>query len=563
MSDTRIGGRAAARRGGGSASGAVSDAVGSGGGGRAAARKGRKRKKPLKVIAITTAAIVAVTAAAGTYIYVQLNGNIKSVPLFGGTSGSAGVEKADAFGRTPINMLVIGSDGRNNPTDCKIGGDCGPGANADVEMLVHVSADRSNATVMSIPRDLMTQLPACTDPVTKTHTDGGLGQINSALQYGPGCSVAAIHQLTGVPIDHFAMVDFSGVVSMSDAVGGVNVCVNNNVYDPYSHLKLAKGTHTLKGMAALEFVRTRHGFGDGSDLGRTYAQHTFLTQMMNKLKNAGTLTNPVAVLGLAQAATKALTVDTGLAGIPQLLGLADDLHKVPTSRMTFTTMQNYPDPNNSSRVLLGPGAQTLFTTIINDQSLTTDSGAKTAAGASASASAAAKPAAPTTAAAKTVPNGDLAVRVENGSGRTGRATTVRDGLVAQGYSSNSTTANAPSSSSTSALYYGAGHEDNAKQVAASLGLPASAIKQGTSSRLVLVIGSDWTSGTTFSATSGGASSPAPVNTSVALNNSHAQTGDQTNTCVPVSTQYTVQLNGVGMTPIQAFSRSPDVPVSAP
>ncbi|WP_231607837.1 LCP family protein [Streptacidiphilus albus] len=531
------------------------------GGGRSAARKSRqnRRRRTLKVISISAAAALVLVGGFAFYEYQKLNGNITADSLYNGTKKSNLAEKPDAFGRTPINLLVIGSDTRSSAADCKIGGDCGDGgagANADVEMVVHLSADRSNATVMSIPRDLMTNLPACTDSKTGTSFAGGYAQINSSLQYGPGCTVAAVQQLTGIPIDHFAMVDFGGVVNMSDAVGGVNVCVNNNVYDPYSHLKLAKGEHTLKGLAALEFLRTRHGFGDGSDLGRTYAQHIFLTQMINKLKSAGTLTDPTALLSIANAATKALTVDNGLDSIPKLLGLADDLNKVKTDRITFTTMQNAADGN---RVVIAPGAQTLFNAIANDQSLTTASGGSTGAGTATSSASAAAPA------AASVPASQIVVHVENGSTQngarvSGRATTVQGALVNQGYSSNSTIADAPSSAATTTLSYPTADAVAAKEVATSLGLPASALKAGHGSQITLVIGADWTSGSTFP---GGKASPAAVDTKVALNGTHDQTGNQTNSCAPVSTQYTVVVNGIGMNPTQAYAASKGVPDSAP
>lgn len=147
----------------------------------------------------------------------------------------------------------MGSDGRTSKADCKLGGGCSQtgvqtgNGNADVQMVVHISADRTNATVMSIPRDTMVDVPACKDSESGQSTSGYYGQINSALRYGPACQVATIHQLTGIPIDHFVKLDFSGVVKMSDAVGGVSVCVDHNVYDTYSHLKLSRGTHTLKG----------------------------------------------------------------------------------------------------------------------------------------------------------------------------------------------------------------------------------------------------------------------------------------------------------------------------
>ena len=250
----RPGGRAAARQAARSHGGKRS---------RRRARPVRRGRRVLKIVGMCLAILVLATAGAGWWFYQHLNGNINSVSL----DGKGGSEKADAFGRTPINILVMGSDGRTSKADCKLGGGCSQtgvqtgNGNADVQMVVHISADRSNATVMSIPRDTMVDVPACKDSESGQSTSGYYGQINSALQYGPACQVATIHQLTGIPIDHFVKLDFSGVVKMSDAVGGVSVCVNHNVYDTYSHLKLSRGSHTLKGEAALEFVRSRHGFG--------------------------------------------------------------------------------------------------------------------------------------------------------------------------------------------------------------------------------------------------------------------------------------------------------------
>ncbi|MFI1071793.1 LCP family protein [Streptomyces puniciscabiei] len=531
-------------------------------GGRAAARaaarergrRGRRGRpagrgrKVLKVLGIGLSVIIVVTAGAGWWFYQHLNGNIHSVAL----DGKGGTEKADAFGRTPINILVMGSDGRTSKADCALGGGCSKtgvqtGSNADVEMVVHISADRSNATVMSIPRDTMTRVPACKDSESGQSTSGYYGQINSALQYGPACQVATVHQLTGIPIDHFVKLDFSGVVKMSDAVGGVSVCVSDDVYDTYSHLKLSKGTHTLKGQAALEFVRSRHGFGDGSDLGRTISQHIFLSSMIRKFKSAGTLTDPTAVYGLADAATKALTVDDGLDSVKRLISLASDVNKVPTKRMTFTTMQTAPDPNNKERVVVGPGARTLFSTIANDQSLTTGSGKKSAA-----ASATAKATTPA------VPASQIAVTVENGTTVTGRASDIATALTDQGFSSATTTANAPSPATTTSLTYGTGQKDEAMTAAKALGLPSSHLKQGTGTGLTLVIGSDWPSGTTFP---GGSSSPAPADTQAAVGGAHASTADQAKTCAKVSPYRTVSLNGVSMTPAQAYAAARSTPDS--
>jgi LCP family protein required for cell wall assembly len=496
--------------------------------------------------------LVVVTAGAGWWFYQHLDGNIHSLAL----DGKGGTEKADAFGRTPINILVMGSDGRTSETDCKLGGGCSTtgvqtGSNADVQMVLHISADRSNATVMSIPRDTMTKVPACKGGESGRSTAGYYGQINSALQYGPACQVATVHQLTGIPVDHFVKLDFSGVVKMSDAVGGVPVCVSDDVYDTYSHLKLSKGTHTLKGVAALEFVRSRHGFGDGSDLGRTVSQHIFLSAMIRKFKSAGTLTDPTAVYRLADAATKALTVDDGLGSVKKLISLADDVNKVPTGRITFATMQTAPDPADGDRVVVGPGAKTLFATIAGDQSLTTGSGKKSAA-APGTASATAK----ATATASAVPPSGIAVTVENGTGITGRASVIASALTGQGFGS-ATTVNAPSPATSTALTYGTGQLAAARTVAKALGLPASRLKQGTGSGLNLLVGSDWPSGSSYPATS----AAPPTDTKAAVSQAHASTADQAKTCAKVSPYKTVTLDGVPMTPAQAYAAARSKPDS--
>ena len=481
------------------------------------------------------------TGSAGAVAYAHLNGNLRSSPLFAGTSGDAGAEKVDAFGNKPINLLVIGSDGRSNPTDCHLGGDCGPGANADVEMVVHVAADRTNATVMSIPRDTVTELPACRDTRTGTSMATHVGQINSTLSYGPGCTVAAVHQLTGIPIDHFVMVDFAGVVTMSDAVGGVQVCVSDNLYDPYSHLKLSAGDHTLQGLAALEFLRSRHAFGDGSDLGRTYAQHLFLSALIRNLKSAGTLADPAAVYSLADAATKALTVDTGLSSIPSLAGLAADLDKVPTRRVTFTTMPNTPDPADTARVLPASGANRLFAAIADDQALTSASASGTT------------PAAPGDTAA-------IPVLVRNNSGITGRAAAVTATLHGAGFRQAATSTVSTGRTSTSTVEYPSGDVAQAQQVATALGLPATALHPGAGPTVLVVIGTDWTTGTSYP----GSTVAAPTRASATgTTGTHAQTADQSATCAAVSQDRTVQVAGRAMTPAQAFAASPTIALSAP
>lgn len=335
----------------------------------------RRQVRRRRLVLGTSILLVIVLALCGV-VYAHLNGNLRTLQLRGG-----GTEQTDSAGDAPINVLVIGSDTRASAADCRIGGDCSartststdatstPG-NADVEMLVHLSADRSNATVLSIPRDTVIELPACTDPSSGRAIPSHRARINSSLLDGPSCTVAAVHRLTGVTIDHFVVVDFAGVVSMSNAVGGVPVCVNRNVYDPYSHLKLAKGTHQLSGLAALEFLRTRHGFGDGSDLGRESAQHLFLASMLRRMESASTLVDPARLYRLADAATKAITVDKGLGSVKDLVSLAEQLGRVPGGHISFLTMPTRPSRSNPDTVVPATAAAVLFRKIADDVSLT-------------------------------------------------------------------------------------------------------------------------------------------------------------------------------------------------
>ena len=213
--------------------------------------------------------------------------------------------------------------------------------------------------------------------------------------------------------------------------------------------------------------------------------------------------------------------------------------------MTFTTMQTDPDPTDSDRVVPAAAAKTLFATIAGDQSLTTDSGKKAAT-------------ASTSPTASAVPASRIAVTVENGTGITGRASTVATALTDQGFSSATTTANAPSVTDTTTLTYGSGQKPEAQTVAKALGLSASHLKQGGGSGLTLVIGSDWPSGTTYP---GSTSSPAPADTKAAVSDAHASTADQSKTCAKVSPYKTVSLNGIAMTPAQAYSAASSRPDS--
>ncbi|WP_194919052.1 LCP family protein, partial [Catenulispora rubra] len=336
---------------------------------------GRRVKRTLMIISGMLVLVIGGTVAYAGYWYYRIDHNIKGAPLHGAVVPpnqlSIVQPSPDPYGNVPINILLIGTDARLPGQDASLGGYTDPSGRSDVEMLVHVSADRSNATVVSLPRDTMVPIPACVDAKGNQYPAQGVGMINSALAAGPGCQVDTVEEFTHVKIDHFMMVDFSGVVALTNAVGGVPVCVTKAVNDPDSHLTLPAGTSVIQGDTALAFLRTREGFSDGSDLYRTQAQHQYLSALIRKMKSQATLDNPIQATHLMDIASKSLTVDNGIASVNALLDLANTLKKVPTQNITFLTMPTVayqPDPNR-----VAPDTaldDQIFSLIAHDQSVT-------------------------------------------------------------------------------------------------------------------------------------------------------------------------------------------------
>ncbi len=273
------------------------DAAGGDGGESGRRRGGRapRRRRLLKWSAVVLAVLILGTAGAGYLYYLRLNGNIKKDALNLGDNKVA-APTPNAAGQTPLNILLIGSDARDTEENQKLGGareTFGATPLADVQMLLHLSADRTNMSVVSMPRDTLVKIPKCTDPDDGKVYPATLGRTmtNQSLGHGgPGCTVATWQELTGIHIDHFIMVDFAGVVSMADAVGGVPVCVDANIHSRTSDgngsgLKLEKGTTYIKGEQALQWLRTRYGFEDGSDLARAKAQHMYMNAMVRRLRD--------------------------------------------------------------------------------------------------------------------------------------------------------------------------------------------------------------------------------------------------------------------------------------
>ena len=473
---------------------------GGSGGGRGTGGRPRRRRA-LRWSATVLAVVILGTAGAGYLYYQHLNGNLKKDDLnIGDAKDRAARTEANAAGQTPLNILLIGSDARDSKENQKLGGakeTFGGTPLADVQMLLHVSADRTNMSVVSMPRDTLVDIPKCTDPDSgDVYQARERAMTNQSLgRGGPGCTVATWEKLTDIHIDHFMMIDFSGVVSMADAIGGVPVCVNANIHskDSQGHgsgLKLEKGTTYVKGEQALQWLRTRYGFEDGSDLARAKAQHQYMNSMVRELRKNAKLSNPGKLRALAEAATNALTVDPGLGTVAKLYDLAGELKKVPTSRITMTTM---PNRYVGSRVEPTEDATKLFRLVREDIAL--DGKDKK------------KATEEKTSTDPATADGEIAVQVQNGT-RTdvlapaqGRAGTVAGLLVDKGFTQAVADASAtPIADTTLIRYPSADLEGDAQRLAKALGIPADAVERSTDvSGVTLVVGADWREGTAYKA----------------------------------------------------------------
>ena len=308
------------------------------------------------------------TLTVGTISAVQLSQELSRHKIVLKDSNGKPIEVPSLDG--PLNLLLVGSDSREGTGNGVFGNET---SNlADVIILLHISADRKNAVGLSFPRDLMVPWPACPS------TSGGpgyyaqsLGQINATIANGgPGCTLLTVEALTGLKIPYLAMVDFNGVIELANAVGGVEVCVAEDINDEYTHTYLKAGMHNLQGLQALQFLRTRHGVGDGSDLSRISNQQVYLTALVRKLKGKDVLNNPVALMSLAQTAARNMKLSDTLSDPAQLVGVANALKAIPMKKITFLQLPSVggmPAPNEGRVQPDYEKAQVLFEMLQADE----------------------------------------------------------------------------------------------------------------------------------------------------------------------------------------------------
>lgn len=258
---------------------------------------------------------------------------------------------ADPRAGQALNILLIGSDSRDGDENQAIGGGNETGARSDTTLLMHIPADRSRVEAVSIPRDLLTDIPACprtADDLEDTYASQRNAMFNGAFSNGSSqgdvhmgayCTLLTVESLTGLTVDEYAVVDFSGFQRMVDAIGGVPMCIPEPIVDPRSDLDLAAGQQTLNGQQALGLARARKIAGsDGSDIQRIDRQQELLAAVARQVLSKNLVTDLPALLSFFDAVTDSLSVSTGLASPMNLAGLATSLGSVGASGITFVTM---------------------------------------------------------------------------------------------------------------------------------------------------------------------------------------------------------------------------------
>ena len=282
-----------------------------------------------------------------------------------------------------VNMLVVGTDSCEGQ-DLKLFPRCkhdDGGERNDVTMLVHISDEPRRVTVVSFPRDMIVPIPSCESPDGGTYSAMSAQMINASYMYGGlGCTVSTVEELTGIDIQFAASIRWTGVINMSDALGGVDVCVSDDISDRHTGLKLAKGEHTLVGAEALQFLRIRHGIGDGSDLGRISNQQQFMGSLVRKLQSGAVLSDYPALLNLANTAVRQvnegqLTLSDSLTNPQRMVQIAMAVSDVPYKDIVFVQYPTVYAPGGGRVLPVTSAADVLFTALEENKPIKVTGGA--------------------------------------------------------------------------------------------------------------------------------------------------------------------------------------------
>lgn len=336
--------------------------------GRHRARTSRRRTVA-KVLVSSLVVVAMITGLGVVFLYRHLNSNLTVLePGDMLTDRPAKVLEDEPV--EPLNILVMGSDtreGKGNAID-NISGAAG----SDTTLLFHLSADRERAYGVSIPRDSIVDRPRCTtEDGEKVPAESDVMWNEAFTVGGPLCTVQQLEQLSGVFVDHFVVVDFNGFRDMVDAIGGVEVCIPEDIEDPAHGINIPAGTREVSGYEALNYVRARYTLGDGSDIGRIKRQQAFVAAMAAKVVSGGMLARPDQLVGFLDAATESLTVDPGLSDVLKIGRIGLGFRGIGLSNIRFSTVPFEYDtrPGFEGRVVWADEAAEVWKKIAADEPL--------------------------------------------------------------------------------------------------------------------------------------------------------------------------------------------------
>ncbi|HJE57573.1 MAG TPA: LCP family protein, partial [Nocardiopsis listeri] len=374
-----------------------------------------------------------------------------------------------------MNLLIIGSDVRSGEN-----ADYGEaeGERPDTMLIASINVDNGAATLVNLPRDLMVDLPDCEASEGYEGMGAHQGMVNSAMTFGGvGCQWKTVEQVTGVHLDHFLMMDFTGFKDMVDALGGVEMCIPESIDDPKAHLRLDAGLQTLDGEDSLGFVRSRYAQGDGSDLSRIDRQQEFMGAMLREVLSSEVMTNPVTITNFLGAVTDSISTDDDLT-VETMTDMAISMREVDLDRVQFVTVPNGAHPDDENRIMMSqPQASELFEAINagvdlageDDDTSDNKDDEETA----------------------PVDPSDITIQVVNNTGIDGLALEIQAVLVQEGYVVTGTGNPELRAPAATTVYHGPGEEAAAELLAGSLENAVTEEAEGLEQTLELVAGSDW------------------------------------------------------------------------
>lgn len=343
----------------------------------------RVRAHPLaRAVALAVAAVVSFAGTGAATAYVHLQSNIESADV----EHLLGEDRPEVVAPPPdpddpnqgvaVNILVMGTDLRAGSEE--IVDDGTEGERSDTTIVVHISADRQRVELVSIPRDSLVDIPEClrSDGTVSPPQENAMfnaafaiGGESGATSDAAACTQRTVEQNTGLRIDHFVVINLAGFAAMVDALGGVPICIPQEIRsEKANNLHLPAGNQVLSGAVAANYARARtgQGLGNGSDIARIGRQQELLAAVARTVLSKNLLTDADELVRFLNAVTRSLTVSSGLSSIPDMTGLAFSLRDVPSGNITFMTIPNAPAPSDPNRVVWTPEAEEVWADLAAD-----------------------------------------------------------------------------------------------------------------------------------------------------------------------------------------------------